>query len=210
MALSMKRSDLVQLHKYQLHDAATSFTNADDDDFVRHLDAAALDMGRVRPRKLSDTVTLVAGQPNYTVPETVLRIAGSSWGESELKQRNPWESSYCGRLPRPDLAGDFDELDLWLDPAPTARQIELLGATYRYFYYAAHVIGEEDADTSLRPEDRSLLLLRAAAEAMLELAMRGVKKPAQLRDGMQSSPKNGTPAALYEQLMEQFNRQARW
>ena len=208
MSLGMKRDDLVQSLKYQLNDAATVFNNADDDDFIRHLDNAALDMGRVRPRRLSATVSLVASQPNYAVPATVLRVASSPWGTEKIGK--PWETDYAGPLPRPELAGDFDELELWLEPTPTARQIELLGATYRYYYYAAHEIGEAAADTTVRAEDRALLLLRATAEALCELALRGAKKPTQLRDGLQSGPKNGTPAGLYEQLMKQFNMQARW
>lgn len=210
MNLGMNRDDLVQSHKYQLNDAASVFTNSDDEDFRRHLVNAALDLGRVCPRKLRGSVTLVAAQPNYSVPATVLRVASSPWGTTELKNGKPWETDYVGRLPRPRLDGDADELELWLDPAPSARQIELLGATYPYVYLAAHEIGEEASGTSVRPEHRALLLMRAAAEACLELAFRGSKKPVQLRDGMQSAPRNGTPAALYEQIMEQFNSQARW
>lgn len=210
MRLGMGREDLVQSLKYQLNDAASAFTNTDDEDFQRHLDNAALDLGRVRPRKLRGSVTLVAAQPNYAVPATVLRIAGSPWGMAELRDGQPWESDYMGRLPRPTLNGDADELELWLDPPPSVRQIEKLGATYPYTYYAAHVIGDDAADTSVRAEDRGLLMLRAIAEACAELALRGAKKPVNLRDGSNSAPRNATPSALYERLMEQFNRQARW
>ncbi|MGE0487310.1 MAG: hypothetical protein AB7Q81_24360 [Gammaproteobacteria bacterium] len=212
--LGMGRNDLVQSLKYMLNDAATAFINNDDEDFKRQLDAAALDFGRVRPRLMRASVTLVAGTPNYAVAADVLRIVRSPWGLAELRQGKPWDDTYVGRLPRPELGPSLtglpDDLELWLDPPPTARQVELLGATYPFEYYAAHVIGETAAATSVRAEDRHLLLLRAVAEACLELAMRGSKKPVALRSGESPGPKNGTPSFLYERIMEQFNRQARW
>ena len=42
------------------------------------------------------------------------------------------------------------------------------------------------------------------SEAMRELAMRNVIKPQAMRDGYSSTPRNGTPSALFEALMAEF------
>ena len=39
---------------------------------------------------------------------------------------------------------------------------------------------------------------------MRELAMRNVVTPQAMRDGYSSTPRNGTPAALYEALLAEF------
>ena len=65
---------------------------------------------------------------------------------------------------------------LQIHPAPTAQQITALGSTYRFYYYAGHVIGAEATETSVPVGDRGVLLLRAQVEAMRELAMRGTGK----------------------------------
>ncbi len=65
-----------------------------------------------------------------------------------------------------------------------------------------------DSDTTVPDEHRGLLLLRAQAEAMQELAARNIAKPVQLRDGQGGAPRNGVPAALHAQLMDAFERGA--
>jgi hypothetical protein len=84
----------------------------------------------------------------------------------------------------------------------------MLGSEFRYYYFALHSIGAAAADTTVKASDRGLLLLRAQAEAMKEMAMRNIKKPVQMRDGLASAPRNGTPASLFQALMDQFEKEA--
>lgn len=207
MAGTMTRADLVADLKASLQDAAKVFTAANDADFSRHLDAAALDMGRVRPRTLLGTITLVAEQYNYTAPADLLSYKSDLWGIPG-RRINPWETSYPGRLPdvRSAVSGAVRELHFL--PAPTAAQITSLGATFRFYYFAAHSIGATAADTTLHAGDRGLLLLRAQAEAMKEMAMRNIAKPVQMRDGLSQGPRNGTPSALFAELMRMFEGSA--
>lgn len=83
-------------------------------------------------------------------------------------------------------------------------QLSVWGATFRFWYFAQHVLSEAPGLTTINPSDRGLLLLRAQAEAMRELAMRNVIKPQAMRDGYSSTPRNGTPAALFETLLAEF------
>jgi len=200
----MSQANLVTDLKASLNDAAAVFSSPADLDFIRHLDHAALDFGRVRPRVRSATVTLVADQDSYTAPADAIDEHSLQWGRNQKRDLKPWDSQFPGALPRLDIIGDPGARMLVLNPSPSLRQINLLGATCPFRYFAAHSIDAVAANTTIRPEDRALLLLRAAAESMKELAMRGVKKPVSLRDGMHASAKNGTPASLHDQLMREF------
>lgn len=201
---TMSQSELVDDLKASISDAANIFTAANDADFKRHLDLAALDFSRVRPRTLLGSLTLVADQHEYAAPADLVAPKYSTWGRDERRSAKPWESSYPGRLPRLQLVDDAGTLKVWLDPAPTTGQITLLTSTYKYFYLATHSVAAAASDTTIVTADRGLLLLRAQAEVMKELAVRNSGKPVTMRDGMSGVPKNGTPAALHEQLMEQY------
>lgn len=203
MSGTLSRADLVADLKASLQDAAKVFVAANDADFSRHLDAAALDMGRVRPRTMLGTITLVAEQYNYTAPADLLSYKSDLWGIPG-RRINPWESSYPGRLPDVRFAVSGAVRELHFLPAPTAAQITALGAAFKFYYFAAHSIGATAADTTLHAGDRGLLLLRAQAEAMKEMAMRNIAKPVQVRDGMSQGPRNGTPSALFAELMRMF------
>ncbi|MGC8165252.1 hypothetical protein ACP3WT_27055, partial [Salmonella enterica] len=72
-----------------------------------------------------------------------------------------------------------------------------------------HHIDEQASKTTISPGDRDLLILRAQAEAMREMVMRNIKKPVQQRDGLNSAPKNMTPSAFYDKLMEEWARRVR-
>ena len=69
-------------------------------------------------------------------------------------------------------------------------------------------LSDTAANTTILAGDRELLLLRGQAEAMRELAMRGVAKPVQLRDGLGMGPRNAHPAALYDALLCEFRERA--
>lgn len=205
MAGTMSQADLVADLKAILMDAAGKFTAATDGDFKRHLDLAALDMGRVRPRTRVGEVTLVADQPNYPAPADLLQTKIPLWGTTEKARYKMWDAEWPGRLPRLTVVEHDGARELWLSPSPSAAQITRLGSAYKFYYLAGHAVGELAADTTVQPGDRHLLLLRATVQALQELASNGIFKPVQLGSaGVGSMPKNGTPAALSEQLMKQF------
>ena len=193
---TMSRADLRAELKDSLHDAASVL--ADPADFDRCLAVAAEDLGRLMPRTLASTLTLVAGQAEYAAPADFLRFKMALWGASTPVQ--PWDKCYPGRLPDVSDAAGL----LVLSPAPTAMQIALLGASYRFFYFAGYAVADAAAQTTVPEHSRSLLLLRAQAEACRELALRNVSKPVTMRDAVGSQPRNGTPSALYQMLLAEF------
>lgn len=197
----MSRADLIADLKGSLQDVAKVFVAANDADFSRHLDAAALAMGSKRARTLLGTLTLVADQFNYPAPADFLSYKSALWGVGRVQ---PWEKSYTGRLPDVRTAMNGAVRELHFLPAPTASQITVLGSAFKYYYFAAHAVGTLAADTTIQAGDRGLLLLRAQAEAMKEMSMRNMGKPVQLRDGISHGPRNGTPQYLFEQMMKIF------
>lgn len=200
---TMSRDDLIADLKSSLQDAAKVFTASNDADFDRHLDAAALDMGRVSPRTLLGSATLVADQFNYPAPADLLSFKSDLWSVG-ARSIQPWEKSYPGRLPSIAISMNGAAREIHLNPAPTAHQISVLGSAFKFYYYAAHSISDTAASTSILPGDRGLLLLRAQAEAMKEMSMRNISKPVTMRDGLSQGPRNGTPQYLFEVLMKLF------
>jgi hypothetical protein len=203
MSGSLSRDDLVADLKASLQDSAKVFSAVNDDDFVRHLNAAALDMGRIRPRTMLGTITLEAERFNYAAPADLHSYKFDLWS-SPARRIQPWERNYPGRLPDVTLCGSGAAREIHFTPAPTAQQIAVLGSTFKFYYFAAHSIGAQVIDTTIQAGDRGLLLLRAQAEAMKELAMRNINKPVAMRDGLSQGPRNGTPQYLFEQLMKLF------
>lgn len=201
----MSQADLVADHKAGLMDSADTFTAALDADFIRHLNNAALALSMRRPRTLLGTLALVADQTGYAAPADFHSFKASLWGSATTK---PWDKNWAGRLPNVAAVEVSGEMEIHLDPAPTTAQISLLGSAYKFYYFAKHSISTTAASTTVRTGDRGLLLLRAQAEAMKEMALRNIKKPVQMRDGLASAPRNGTPAALFQALMDQFEREA--
>lgn len=205
--MSMSRASLIADLKASLHDAAEVF-EAEDGDFGRHLDVAALDLARYRPRTLLGTLTLEPDRAGYPAPADLVQIKIALWGRRERTQRKPWDPGWPGQLPRLQVVETAGGREVHLMPAPTMAQIACLGATCQYYYYAAHRVAAEAAETTVRPADRGLLLLRAQVEALREIAVRNSFKPVQMRDGLHSQPRNGTPAALYRELLAEFERAA--
>lgn len=202
---TMSEADLVADLKASLNDAKTVFTAANDDDFKRQLKTAALDLGRKRPRTLVGSFTLVADQAGYApLPALFLAYKSHLWGVAPKAAPQPWERHYTGRLPTARVAEEGGVRKLHLDRPPTAAQIDVLGDDFRYYYSAGHAIGAAEADTTVLAGDRQLLILRAQAEALRELAMRNVMKPMMVRDGLSSQPRNGTPSFLHQALMQEF------
>ncbi|MFA6971645.1 MAG: hypothetical protein WC208_09630 [Gallionella sp.] len=207
MSGSLSRADLVADLKASLQDAAKVFTAINDADFNRHLDTAAQDMTCKRPRTMLGMLTLAADQFNYPAPADFFDFKSSLWGVSTQRVQ-PWDKRHPGRLPDVRSAMNGLTRELHLLPAPSGLQINVLGASFKFYYYAAHSIGTLATDTTIQAGDRDLLLLRAQAEAMKEMAMRNISKPVAMRDGLSQGPRNGTPQYLFEQLMKLFQEAA--
>lgn len=206
MAGTLSMADLAADLKASLMLAAGAFTSADDGDFQRHLNQAALAFAKVRPRTLVGELALVADQSDYAAPNDFHSFKSSLWGSGRRWQ--PWESNDPGRLPDVRDVEINGARRLYLEPAPSAFQITILGAAFKFYYFANHVIASDTAQTTIKAGDRALLLLRAQAEAMRELAMRNLNKPVQMREAGSFQTRNGTPSFLYQALMEDFRREA--
>jgi len=193
---TMSRADLRTDLKDSLHDAHSML--ADPADYDRCLNVAASDLGRWKPRTLAGTIALVANQSEYAAPADFQSFKMALWGRSSTAK--PWDNDYPGKLPSVHHADGI----LLMVPAPSAQQIAILGASYRYFYFAGISIDDVAANTTVPADQRDILLLRAQAEACKELAMRGIGKPVQLRDGLNTITRNGTPSHLYHELMAEF------
>lgn len=208
MSGSMARADLIEDLRRMLMGAGDKFDD-NELDFARHLHIAALDLGRFRRRTLAASLTLIADQEAYAAPALFLAFKVTTWGDAQRKARQPWEPGYPGTPPRVTVSETAQgTLQLHLLPAPTAAQIADLGGSFPYFYYAGHVINEDPAATSVRPGDRHLLLVRAVAAALRELAHRGSTQPVKLGDGFGAMARNGTPAALADEAMKLFEQMA--
>jgi hypothetical protein len=194
-----------------LHDAAQVFSSAD---YLRLIGLAVLDYSRPSrsggvsraARQTLDSIELTAGVSLYDPPrQDYLMVGVCQWGRLQRRQRSPWEANYPKNLPVIDLVYAGDAQKLRLSRAPTNLEITDFGSACAYTGYRRHVIS--DSESSVPDTDKDLLLLRAQAEAMRELAMRGMTKPVALRSGgAGASVANGTPAALYTALLEEFER----
>ncbi len=194
-------SDLQADHKAALGSADSKFKSANNADYERHLNNAALALSRIRRRTLVDTLTLVAGKSDYPAPNDLVSPKVSSWGQGKLQ---PWEPGYC-KLPRMTMFEGESGLMINLNPAPTGSQISMFGSGYTYFYLAAHHIDADPTKTTFKAADRDVFLLFALIAAMTELAAMGVTEPLQLHRGMGSMPASGTPQALVELLSKQVD-----
>jgi len=207
MANTMSKADLVASLKDSLHDAAGVFAGSGatpDEAFERFLAQALPDMQVKCPVTRLGTVTLVANFPRYSLGSVAGFAAFKTqlWGDTcKLK---PWEPGYPGSVPR--VLASYEAGQWWLDfdPAPTSTAIGAWGSKFDFWYFGQHTIGAAAADTTINPQDRGLLILRAQVEAMRELSIRNAGKPVSLRDGLSGQPRNSTPAALWQALLDYF------
>lgn len=172
---------------------------------LRHLRVAARALSVAkRPRTLIASLALVADQALYDAPADLVAVKVSDWGTAS-QHRAPWDMPR-GPLPAVRRVEAGDVVKVQLSPSPSAAQIAAFGSTYNLFYQAAHLLPDA-GDTTITAREVDLLLLRAKAEAMRELAIRDHSKPVSMRggDGAMSQPRNGTPAALYEAFLREFN-----
>lgn len=203
MAGTMSKADLIADLKASFKDAATVFTSANDEDFARHLRVSADDFMRFMPRKTLAIVVLMAGVRSYALPADFGQLMYATWG---VARAEPWASDFSGRLPRHYIAEIAGVKKLVLDPAPTQAHINDAGSDLPLYYAQAHAIGDTAALTTIAVAHRSLLILRAQAEAMRELTMRNINKPVQLITGHSNVPRNMTPTAMYQYMMAEFER----
>lgn len=206
---TLSQADLIADLKSSLQDAAKIFNAADDADFIRHLTTAAADLSKHKPRKLLATLTLTADQALYDSPDAIIQPSLVLWGDAQRKNSKPWESYFPKTPPTITLLETDTTKKIHLNPAPTAAEIGTLGATFAYTYSASHVIDAAATNTTIAAADRDLLLLRAQAEAMRELAMRNLQKPITMVAGGGQASKNGTPAGLYAALLAEFGRRVK-
>ncbi|WP_114153002.1 hypothetical protein [Chromobacterium haemolyticum] len=174
------------------------------EDYLRHIDTALEDYSRRKPLQCLGELALSVGRTVYDCPAALLTLQGLDWGRDAKAGLNPWDDRWPGRLPELRLLDGEDGRKLYLSPAPNARQLALLGGQAVYRYGTAHQLS--DSASTVPPVDAALLLVRAQAEAMRELAMRNSSRPLQMQDGLTSTPKNGTPSYLYTVLIEEFER----
>lgn len=200
----MGESELVADLKASLGDAGKVFTAPADADYVRFLAVALEAMQAKRPRTLLGQVTITADEPRVPIaPADFVAYKTHVWGG---RAPRPWDPNYPGALPRVTAVNEGNAWALMFDPPPTSRHVAVYGSTFRYWYFGAHRlgVGNDDAGTTIAPADRALLVLRAQAEAMRELAMRNVNKPVTLRDGFSGTPRNSTPSALFQALLKEW------
>jgi len=202
VAGTMSQDDLIADLQRSLHDAASVFNAAADADWKRLLAIALTAMQGKRPRTLLGQVTLSADEPLYAVPGSDFAAYKTHvWGGRPPK---PWTEAYPGALPRVAAVQNGSAWQLVFDPAPTWAHINAYGSDFKFWYFGKHTVGATAGDSTLADADRPLLLLRAQAEAMRELTMRNINKPTQLRDGLSGTPRNSTPAALYRELLAEW------
>lgn len=206
--MSMVLADLVTDLKTSLHDTAKVFVAADDADFKRFLQQALPDMQFKRPLSRLGSITLVADQAQYAVPVSDFAAYKLHDWADPARAPKPWQPGYPGSVPRVIDAWDGSAWWLVLQPAPSSALLACYGSTLKFWYFARHILSDTAGQTTVNELDRGLLLLRAQVEALKELAVRNASKPVQLRDGMSGTPRNSTPAALAEQLLQEF-REAR-
>lgn len=162
--------------------------------------SALRDFSRYKPLTKSGFITLQADVCEYAAPDDLLDIKVHQWGQQQ--RRLPmWDPQYPRRLPRAQIIGEEPAL-IQLSFAPSGALISNLGARFPFTYSAYRTI--EGDSVPIREHDIDILLLRAVAEAMRVLANTNVNRPVTTRSAVGSAPKNGTPAALCELYMHQF------
>jgi len=202
--MSMLLSDLVEELKLTLGEAAAKFKEANNADYIRFLTHAAMRLGHKRPRTLIATVVLNCNTAEYDTPSDFIFYKASIWGREEQQKYKPWDTRNPGRLPRVFTAEYDGKLQIVLSPTPSSAQIAQLGANYKFYYYAGHVLSDEANKTSVQANDRELLLLGAVIQAMFQLSNSGTINPMQLHKGMGSQSKATTPAGWFNTLNQLY------
>src|SRR3546814_4311141 len=133
-------------------------------------------MGRVLPLTAARTLTIVAGLADYAAPVDAIGFIASDW-VTRNAGRNPWDPCFVSVVPQPALVRTAAGT-LWrFSPLPDCATVIRLGADFPYTYRAAHKLTETEADAKFPADQTPLVILRAQAAAMRELAIRHAHKP---------------------------------
>jgi hypothetical protein len=199
------RAALVVSLQASLHDAAHPF-GEDGAVYDRCITVALQAFTRLRPRREQLEVAWSFGSAGHDVPADTLAVALVQWSEADVAR---WRSGGNLAPPAP--------LQASISQGATGPKLRLAAplhgrapsaGTVCVTLHRPHVLRADDADTdthtTIPDTDFDLLHLRAQAEALRELANRGVTKPVALRDGQSQGPRNGTPAALYERALHEW------
>lgn len=198
----MNLSSFTAQYKASLLDSVRAFAEAD---YPRHVATALAALSSVKPQRRMAIVRLEPGRSLYLCPADLTRVHACWWGRSHKAHGRPWDDDYPGALPEWRVVTTAaNERLLRCHPAPSGKQLLVLGNACEIEYHADHVLTENEC--SLDAEELDLLLLRAQAEAMRELSMKNATTAYQLREGISATPKNGTPAYLYQELLAEFER----
>jgi hypothetical protein len=204
MAGSLSETDLIEDLKRSLNDSAGVFNTAGDADWRRVLAVALVAMQAKRPRTLLGQVTLQAGEVRYPITQPdFAQYKTHLWG---VPQMQAWEPGFPGAIPRVTAAYEGQAWALNFDAPPTRAHLCAYGSAFKFWYFGTHVLGADNTTSTIAVGDRPLLLLRAQAELMRELSMRGVNKSVSLRDGYSGTPRNSTSAAMFQALLLEFER----
>lgn len=205
MAGTMSLADLAADLRQTLHDSADLFDAEADADFKRLLAQALPDMAIKRPRTRLGLVTLSCDEARYALSDySDFSAYKTHMWDKGAAYPQPWEPQYPGAMPRVSAVQDGGAWTLVFEPAPSAAHVAFRGSVFKFWYFGLHTLGELEADTTVAPADRGLLLLRAQAEAMREMVLNHASKPVSMRDGVSGTPRNSTPAALHEMLLRLF------
>lgn len=202
MSAIVSKSDLLVALKDTLANDVAGIVE-EHSDFDLMLALAAERMGRSIGLRRRATITLVGDEAEYDAPADFIGFDFSDWGVSSQRDHQPWDDAHIAVLPSVGTFEDGATTKLQLDPAPTAGQIVSFGTQYRFTYRAEHTL--TDNASTIQEKHRSIFLLLAQIQVMLLIARRNSGKPVQLRDSYSGTPRNGTPAALAEQLNDQLS-----
>lgn len=195
------RTEFLSRYKKSLLDSVRAFSDAD---LERHVDIALQALSLIKPKLSATVLTLVGGRSLYPCPANLLAFQACFWGRANKAAVQPWDDGYVGKLPEWSVThNEAGERFLRANPPPSFRQLSYIGSYAEIEYRAAW----DWEDVGIGGMGH-VLMLRAQAEAMRELAAKNATTAYNIREGISATPKNGTPAYLYEQLLQEFERLA--
>ncbi|WP_164491423.1 hypothetical protein [Vibrio mediterranei] len=169
------------------------------------IEVALADLSRYRPQIKIATFTLMSNQLLYKAPVGLIRVRNVLYGQSQ-RAKQPWETGYPRNLPRLSVIDDDSDTKwIQLSHFPADSVVMSCGRDFSYTYYACRKIVNETINIDV--QDEPLLLLRCMAEAVKYIAIHQLSKTVSVRNSIGGEAKNGTPAAVHEQLMTLFERQ---
>ncbi|MCG7585440.1 hypothetical protein, partial [Photobacterium sp. OFAV2-7] len=170
------------------------------------IELALADFSRYRPHLRLATIQLKKGVELYPAPDDLISVRHCLYGQSQRRLLQPWQQGYPKQLPKVSRIDDQDGNRLIkLSHFPAYDVLSSCGYALTYSYHGQRTIKGDVID--IETQDIPLLLLRAIAEAVKYIAIHHLNKSVSVRNSIGGEAKNGTPAAIHQQLMEQFERQ---